>query len=75
MEKLIALPIHIDISNTNVNPTIVKNIVTKLQTSGKLNDVEEMQVTEIDGLVLEQFGFRFMKSFPKKYFSDYSEII
>ena len=72
MEKLIALPIHIDISNTNVNPTIVKNIVTKLQTSGKLNDVEEMQVTEIDGLVLEQFGFRFMKAFPKKYFSDYS---
>lgn len=69
--KLLSLPIHLDISNSYVNPQIVRAINNKLATSGKLNDIEEKQVTEIDLLVLEQFGFRFMKSFPKKYFSDY----
>lgn len=71
-QKLLSLPIYLDISNTYVNPQIVKAINNKLATSGKLNDIEEKQVTEIDMLVLEQFGFRFMKAFPKKYFSDYS---
>ena len=71
-QRLLSLPIYLDISNTYVNPQIVKAINQKLATSGKLNDVEEKQVTEIDLLVLEQFGFRFMKAFPKKYFSDYS---